>query len=121
MRRLDAACAARGARKIFIAVDKQGYRHAGVYLVWDGQVAYYLMAGSDPKLRTSGASSLCIWDAIRFASGVARTFDFEGSVLEPVERFFRGFGGRPQPYFFVQKTPSRILLTYLFLRSLRKP
>ncbi|AAP85864.1 BioF2-like acetyltransferase domain-containing protein (plasmid) [Cupriavidus necator H16] len=121
VRRLDAACAARGARKIFIAVDKQGYRHAGVYLVWDGQVAYYLMAGSDPKLRTSGASSLCIWDAIRFASGVARTFDFEGSVLEPVERFFRGFGGRPQPYFFVQKTPSRILLTYLFLRSLRKP
>ncbi|WP_354687288.1 GNAT family N-acetyltransferase [Cupriavidus necator] len=121
VRRLDAACAARGVRKIFIAVDKTGRRHAGVYLVWNGQVAYYLMGGSDPTLRTSGATSLCMWEAIRFASGVARTFDFEGSMLEPVERFFRAFGARQQPYFFIQKTPSRILLTYLFLRSLRNP
>ncbi|WP_240804915.1 GNAT family N-acetyltransferase [Cupriavidus oxalaticus] len=121
VRRLDAACAVRGARKIFIAVDKAGRRHAGAYLVWDGQVAYYLMAGSDPTLRTSGAGSLCIWEAIRFASGVACTFDFQGSMLAPVERFFRGFGARPQPYFFVQKTPSCILMAYLFLRSLRKP
>ncbi len=121
VRRLDAACAARGARKIFIAVDKEGRRHAGVYLVWDGKVAYYLMGGSDPVLRTSGAASLCMWEAIRFASTVARSFDFEGSMLEPVERFFRAFGARQQPYFFIQKTPSRILLTYLFLRSLRNP
>ena len=119
MRRLDAACAARGARKIFIAVDKTGRRHAGVYLVWDGQVAYYLMAGSDPRLRTSGAACLCVWDAIRFAASVARTFDFEGSVMEPVERVFRAFGARPKPYFFVQKTPSRMLMTYLFLQALR--
>ncbi|TDF62801.1 GNAT family N-acetyltransferase [Cupriavidus sp. L7L] len=121
VRRLDAACAARGARKFFIAVDKEGRRHAGVYLVWDGRVAYYLMGGSDPLLRTSGATSLCMWEAIRYASGVARTFDFEGSMLEPVERFFRAFGARQQPYFFIQKTPSRILLTYLYLRSLLNP
>ncbi|GJG94618.1 GNAT family N-acetyltransferase [Cupriavidus pauculus] len=120
VRRLDAACAERGARRILIAVDKEGRRHSGVYLVWDGRVAYYLMGGSDPVLRTSGAASLCMWEAIRYASGVTRSFDFEGSMLEPVERFFRAFGARQQPYFFIQKTPSRILQAYLFVRSLRQ-
>ncbi|GJG94626.1 GNAT family N-acetyltransferase [Cupriavidus pauculus] len=117
VRRLDAACVARGARKIFIAVDKEGRRHSGVYLVWDGQVAYYLMGGSDPALRTSGAASLCMWEAIRFASGVARTFDFEGSMLEPVERFFRAFGAEQKPYFLITKTPSKAISLYQHIRS----
>jgi hypothetical protein len=117
VRRLDAACAERGARKIFIAVDKEGRRHSGVYLVWDERAAYYLMGGSDPVLRTSGAASLCMWEAIRFSSGVSRTFDFEGSMLEPVERFFRAFGARQQPYFLITKTPSKALSLYQLMRS----
>ena len=30
-------------------------------------------------------------------------FDFEGSMLEPVEHFVRGFGGRQTPFFSVWK------------------
>ena len=58
------------------------------------QSAYDLMGGSDPSLRTSGAMSLLMWEAIKFAGQVTRRFDFEGSMLQPVERFFRAFGGR---------------------------
>src|SRR5919106_2186938 len=60
--------------------------------------ASYLMGGSDPRLRTSGAMSLLMWEAIKFAGQVARRFDFEGSMLQPVERFFRAFGARQVPY-----------------------
>jgi len=118
VRRLDQACEARLARKTFIAEDDQGRRHAGVYIVWDRNSAYYLMGGGDPELRNSGATSLCMWEAIKFAATVTQRFDFEGSMIEPVEKFFRAFGAVQTPYFSVSKTPSRVLKTALFLRSL---
>lgn len=117
--RLDKACVEHGARKIFIAEDEQGRRHAGVYLIWDANSAYYLMGGSDPELRNSGATSLCMWEAIKFASTVTRRFDFEGSMLEPVERFFRAFGAVQTPYFAVSKTPSRMIRAVQFIKELR--
>ncbi len=94
IRRLDAACSARGVRRILLAEGADGMPHAALYLVWDPESAYYLMAGSDPRLRTSGAITLLTWEAIKFAGQVTRRYDFEGSMLRPVERFIRGCGGR---------------------------
>jgi hypothetical protein len=34
---------------------------------------------------------------------VVSVFDFEGSMLRPVERFFRAFGGRQVPYLHVSR------------------
>ncbi|MEO6773413.1 MAG: GNAT family N-acetyltransferase [Kofleriaceae bacterium] len=98
LRRLDGALAARGQRRILLAVDAAGAVHAGVYLVWDEHTAYYLMSGGDPALRSSGATSLLVWEAIQHAATVARSFDFEGSMMEPVERFIRAFGAAQRPY-----------------------
>lgn len=120
VRQLDQACVDRQVRKIFIAEDEQGHRHAGVYIVWDGNSAYYLMGGGDPELRNSGATSLCMWEAIKFAATVTQRFDFEGSMLEPVERFFRAFGAQQTPYFTVTKTPSRALKIVHALRELKR-
>jgi lipid II:glycine glycyltransferase (peptidoglycan interpeptide bridge formation enzyme) len=94
VRRLDAACSVRGVRRILLAEGADGTPHAAIYVVWDGITAYYLIGGSDPRLRSSGAMSLLSWEAIKFASRVAQRFDFEGSMLPSVERFFRGFGGK---------------------------
>jgi hypothetical protein len=94
IRRLDVACSARGVRRILLAEGADGTPHAALYLVWDPESAYYLMAGSDPRLRSSGAINLLTWEAIRFAGQVTRRYDFEGSMLRPVERFIRTFGGR---------------------------
>jgi hypothetical protein len=119
VKNLDQACASQNASKIFIAEDERGRRHAGVYLIWDENSAYYLMGGGDPELRNSGATSLCMWEAIKFAATVTKRFDFEGSMLEPVERFFRAFGAIQTPYFAVTKTPSRLLKTFFFLKGLK--
>lgn len=119
VRNLDRVCAERKARKIFIAEDDQGRRHASVYMVWDENSAYYLMGGGDPALRNSGAASLCMWEAVKYASTVTRSFDFEGSMLESVERFFRGFGAVQMPYFSVWKTPSALLRLYRTVRHER--
>jgi hypothetical protein len=105
LRRVDSHIAKRACRRIFIARDKSnGSIHAGVYLVWDAKSAYYLMGGGDPVLRNSGATSLLLWDAIQFAATVAEKFDFEGSMVEPVERYFRAFGAIQTPYSQIKKT-----------------
>ena len=95
--------------KWFIAQDEKENNHAGVLIVWDEHSAYYLIGGSDPNLRNSGAMSLCMWEAIKFASTVTNKFDFEGSMIESVERFFRAFGAKQKPYFHITKTPSYML------------
>jgi len=120
IRRLDKAAAKNKARKIFIAEDEQGRHHAGVYLIWDDNTAYYLLGGGDPKLRNSGATSLCMWEAIKFAATVTKSFDFEGSMLEPVERFFRAFGAIQTPYFKISKTNSKLLKSYRFLKDIKE-
>jgi lipid II:glycine glycyltransferase (peptidoglycan interpeptide bridge formation enzyme) len=106
--RLDDACVQNKARRMFFAEDPQGQIHAAIYIIWDRNSAYYLMGGSNPELRTSGATSLLMWEAIQFAATVTKQFDFEGSMIEPIERFFRAFGGRQIPYFKVVKNSPRM-------------
>ncbi|NEP55948.1 MAG: GNAT family N-acetyltransferase [Symploca sp. SIO2G7] len=110
VQRLDTACLEYQARKIFFAEDIQGRIHAAIYIVWDENSAYYLMGGADPELRNSGATSLLMWEAIQFAATVTKKFDFEGSMIESVERFFRAFGARQIPYFQVTDMSRRMKL-----------
>lgn len=105
--RLDAACAARGARALLSAQDERGRIHAVAFVVWDPHAAYYLLGGADPGLRTSGASSLLMWESIMRARAVTDVFDFEGSMLQPVERFFRAFGSRQTPFLRVSRWSPR--------------
>jgi hypothetical protein len=115
---LDKVCTGQGCRKIYLARDVQGQVHAGVYLVWDDTTVYYLLGGADPKLRNSGATSLLLWQALQFAAQQKKIFDFEGSMLEPVERFVRAFGAEQQPYFVLEKTFSKTLKILKSIRAL---
>jgi GNAT acetyltransferase-like protein len=103
LRRLDSACAARGQRRILGAVDAGGRPHAALYVAWDERVLYALINARDPERQAVGANTMLYWEAIRLASEVSRIFDFEGSMIEPIEHYVRGFGGRQTPYFCVSK------------------
>lgn len=103
---IDRAAAPQRARSILVARDEDGRPHAAGYFVWDDRFTYYLVGGSDAELRTSGAVSLLMWTAIEHAAARGTGFDFEGSMLRPVERFFRAWGGRPAPYSVVRCTRS---------------
>ena len=103
IRRLDEALLAHEARRLLCAVDAEKRIHAASYFVYDSNCCYYLIGGGDPDLRTSGAASLLMWEGLKFAASVSNAFDFEGSMIEPIERFFRAFGGVPTPYWRVTK------------------
>lgn len=85
------------------AVDTNGNIHSCAYFVYDDRIFYYLLGGSDSEYRTSGAQSLVIWEGIQYASNVSRVFDFEGSMIEGIENFFRQFAGRCVPYYEVRR------------------
>lgn len=95
--------------KTWIAQDKQGNSVASLLLVWDHESAYYLAGAVDPDNKNTGAMSLLMWTAILFSSSVTNAFNFEGSMIEPVERFFRSFGAKQTPYFEIRKTDSKLL------------
>jgi len=93
-----------GHGRITQAQDKEGNVHAAILIVFDHRMAHYLVGGSDNRFRSSGAVSLLIWDAIRFAGQHSLTFDFEGSMVTNIERFFRSFNPTLVPYNRVYKT-----------------
>jgi hypothetical protein len=102
--RLEAAAAMHEARTILIARDADGRARAAGYFVHDDRFTTYLLAATDAEVR--GAAALVLWEAIKRASERGTAFDFEGSMLRPVESFVRSFGGVPTPYSIVWRTPS---------------
>lgn len=117
LRRIDAEASKRGCRRILLAKDAKGVSHAAVYMVWDDNTAHYILGGSDPTHRDSGAPSLALWRAIEEASRLGRAFNFEGSMIESIEQYFRGFGGEPIPYFHITKVNSGFLRLILAIRG----
>lgn len=93
---------------VLVAKDQESRPHAAILVVWDANSAYYLLGGADPELRNSGASSYLLWTAIKKLSQTTRKFDFEGSMIKPIERFFRGFGAKQVPYFQITKSGKKL-------------
>jgi hypothetical protein len=108
LERLDIAAREHHAGACFAARDGQGRTHAATFIVWDRKRCYYLAGGADPELRQSGAQSLLVWHSIQFGAERSEVFDFEGSMLEPVEQFFRAFGAKQVPYHQILKVPPAL-------------
>jgi hypothetical protein len=107
VRKLVEGALREGHARIAFAFDAARNAHAANLLVFDQRSAHYLIGGSDARHRASGAASLLMWDAIQFAARTCPLFDFEGSMVEKIARFFRGFGSEPVPFSRVYRTSRR--------------
>ena len=87
------------------AKDPDGNVHSCAYFVYDEKVCYYLLGATDSEYRSSGAQSLVIWEGIKFAAEHSKRFDFEGSMIEGIENFFRQFNNQCCTYYEVRKQP----------------
>ncbi|MEI6747547.1 MAG: GNAT family N-acetyltransferase [Bacteroidales bacterium] len=86
----------------------------------DQNTVYYMFGGFDDALKHEGAGAATIWEAICLAkSREFKIFDFEGSMIPRIERYFRGFGGEIKNYFTVNRAPFLIEVALkLFKRSI---
>jgi hypothetical protein len=74
------------------------------FCIYDKTTAYYLLGGYATNNKHQGAGVLALWNCILHAKKLGlKTFDFEGSMIPQVEKYFRGFGGDLIPYFTVNK------------------
>lgn len=94
---------------------QSGQPIAASFVVYFEKTAYYLLGGYDPKNRHNGAGALALFEAIKETRkrGI-ETFDFEGSMLPEVEKYFRDFGGDIIPYFTINKglLPVEMILKF---------
>lgn len=100
------------------------YQHdkpiACTFCIFDKKTAYYLLGGYDDTNKHHGAGALSMWESISHAKvNGLQFFDFEGSMNQNIERYFRGFGGRLTPYYRINKAklPLEILMKF-FRRDL---
>lgn len=105
---LDRLCRAaieRNQGAILAVRDNAGNLLTAGFVVWDSERAYGLVSGANAEGRHMGAPSLLQWETIKLSAQHARVFDFEGSMLEGVERFYRNFGGKRIAYNWIMSSP----------------
>ena len=88
---------------IIIARDENGIAHSGAFYLYDTNVCYYLIGGKDLKYHNDYSQYLVIRKGLEFAKTVSNDFDFEGSMIEGIENFFRQFGGTQVINYHVSK------------------
>lgn len=109
MQRVFHAAHAEGRATVLQARDGKGVIVGCIMLVWDDRSAYYLAGACRPEFKTTGVMSLLLWEGISHSATVTKAFNFEGSIREPIERFFRAFGGIQTPYHEIRRTDSKVL------------
>jgi hypothetical protein len=90
---------------------------AALFAHFSGKVSY-LVSAQEPSTKARGAMTLLLSKAIEeSAANNHLVFDFEGSLIEGIEGFFRGFGGTPVPYLMIEK--NQLPLWAGWIRKLR--
>lgn len=117
VKKINEACLKHACRRILVAKDEQENVHGACFVAWDKQTAYYVMGGSDPKFKSSAAYSLLMWEAIKEAAKHSKEFDFCGSMIPSIARFFKGFGAVEIPYYHLKKVNSKALRLFLALKK----
>lgn len=102
--------------ELLLAKDEEGNNHACLLWIHDDSSAYYLIGGADQAYKNSGAMSLLMWEAIKKSKNVSleqggalKYFNFEGSMIAPIEKYLRGFGGVLTPYSCLYQNNSKAL------------
>ncbi len=87
-----------------LQAEKNGTPCGIVHCIYDAVSCYYLLGGVDKRSGLQGVNHLLVSESIARAKSLGcKVFDFEGSMLQGVEKFFRGFGPDLFPYFTVNK------------------
>jgi len=95
---------ARNQCKIMAAFDGEEIM-AISFFVWDKISVYYMMGGVSDK--NKGGMNILIWEGIKLAQSKKLNFDFEGSMNENIEKFFRSFGAIQKIIIYVYKLATK--------------
>ena len=103
------AAIGRGQGVIASLHDEEGRLLAARFVVYDSRSAYSLMSAADLKLHRSGHNETLVWALLQHLAGKTAAYDFEGSMDEGVEYFYRSFGAVQTPFFAISKSRNALV------------
>lgn len=115
--RVCSAAVERGQGVVAALYDENGSLLSARFAAYDSRCAYSLMSAHDNALHKNGHSETLFWELIKYLSDKTVAFDFEGSMDEGVEYFYRSFGASQTPFFEIGKSRNALID---FLVKLRK-
>ena len=110
-------CKLHACGRLFFIKDEEENIHAALFMVYDQTTSYYLAGGTDSSFYGSGAMSKLMWHAIEqsILSG-KHYFDFEGSMIPSIDRFFKNYNPTEINYLNASKEESLIFKIYKKLK-----
>lgn len=98
---LDEVLEREGKREIINAV-LNNETIASAYYIFDNRSVYYLASGAMAQYRDLRAQDLLLDYGIKYFYKKVKFFDFEGSMIENIEKSFRAYGAEPTQYFEIR-------------------
>jgi hypothetical protein len=109
LHQLTAQTLMKGNGVIYSAYSQTNNLCAAAYVLFDQNKAYYLNAFSTEEGRENRAMYAIVNELIKEFSRSATIIDFEGSVIEGVARFYKGFGAIGEDYYFIRSNSLPIV------------
>ena len=109
-------------KKIIICCkNNNGELLSAAYLLFDSNRCYLNMFGESNESRNLSAGIYLIWESILYAKEIlgVKIFDFQGSMIRPIEITRRDFGANQEPYFNIYKANNYLFKLFLAYRVLR--
>ncbi|HHT23340.1 MAG TPA: peptidoglycan bridge formation glycyltransferase FemA/FemB family protein [Bacteroidales bacterium] len=101
------------AISIFAAKNQNNQVVAAFCLLKSGKRLINLLPVSNDEGKRTSAMFLLIENAIELHSGSNKTLDFEGSMIEGVARFYKGFGAKEKFYPLIKRFRPNFLIEKL--------
>lgn len=95
VRRLFAACHARRQATILAVLNASDRDVASAVLVWDARVLYFWVVARDRVIGGPGANSVLLWEAVKVAQSIGKTFDADSYATANSARFIMTFALQP--------------------------
>ncbi len=106
--KMDKATKIHGNRKIVGAIDNNNRLVAMAYFLYDEMTTYNMINAAEHSYNHHGMN-LLIWKEIEHSVESGKIFDFEGSSIKGVQRFYKGFGGSMVKYPHVKWTKNFLM------------
>jgi hypothetical protein len=105
-RRLCSAALERGKGDLYLARSSDEVPVAALFTVHDLRTTYQIISGFETSREYDQGSYILLWRALKDALEEGRDYDFEGSSLRGVEKFYRRWGATAAPVWRLVKVGS---------------
>jgi len=93
--------------KLFLARTSEGAICAGVIVVENNNRIIHLLPAADSYARQNGGMHFLVDAVLKHYEKSDKLYDFEGSSVDSIARFYEGFGAVNEPFFVLSKSPFK--------------